>query len=143
MKRKLRTEILIHCDLEFLKRLSDEANEALHITMIEEPSTCLTMIKMRENAQNSLFYLAEMLVSECRVQAGSSIGIGLIQGDEPEKAYYLACIDAAYNTNCLFCQQWNGLLMLEKEKQDEKQRLVKAAILKSKVSFDTMDNEEY
>lgn len=140
MKRKELTEILVHCEESFLQRLSGEVEEHHNVTIIDEPALSLTMVKMRESAQNSLFYLCEVLVSECRVQIDNKIGIGIIVGNDFAKAYHLACIDAAYTTQSSLLQKWLPLLNEEREKQRKQQHKENSAIMKTKINFETMDN---
>ena len=97
MKRKERTRILVHCSNEFLTQWAQYFEQQTQFHVIEEPKNALTMLRMRESAQHSLFYLGEVLVSETRVKCRDTIGIGLIQGNELEKSYALAVIDAACN----------------------------------------------
>lgn len=139
MKRKERTEILVHCDKSFLKKWSDIFEKQERFEIIEKPSQSLVMVKMRESAQNTLFYLCEVLVSEARVECNGKIGIGIIQGIENKSAYYLAVIDAAYQC------EFNEIALFEKELLEEKKKqLIEkhhkvAKVMKTKVNFETMD----
>ena len=97
------------------------------------------MIKMRETAKKSLFYLGEVLVTETKVQINQSFGIGIVVGDEEELSYQLAVIDAAYEANLVETKKWT-LLFEEEEKRIQKNRSKQeAAILKTKVNFEMMD----
>lgn len=139
MKRKKRTSILIHCEEAQLKYWAENFKKGVSYHIIQPPQRALTMIKIRESAQNTLFYLCEMLVSETRVSCNGIIGIGLIQGDEPEKSKYLAIIDAACNS----LHPYVSTFEQELEEVDiclqeiKKQEI--ASILKTRVQFETMD----
>ena len=109
MKRKERTKILVHCEKEFLQAWADRFDKEAPYQVLEKPSQSLTMVKMRESAQKSLFYLCEVLISEARVECNGVIGIGMIQGIEEEKAYALAVIDAH------FVHSFPGVKELEEE----------------------------
>lgn len=85
MKRKERTKILVHCEKEFLQAWANRFDKEAPYQVLEKPSQSLTMVKMRESAQKSLFYLCEVLISEARVECNGVIGIGMIQGIEEEK----------------------------------------------------------
>lgn len=141
MKRKERTEILVHCDMTFLKEWSSKLNKYAKFITVEKPSHSLTMVKVRESAQNSLFYLCEVLVSESRVMCEGKIGIGIIQGMDLEKAYCLAVIDAAYNANLSLTKKLDEDLMVEKVKLDLQKQKKKSDVMKTKVDFHTMDLE--
>ena len=71
------------------------------------------LIKGNRNLANTLFYLGETLVTEATVYVNGSIGLGIVQGDEPELAYNLAVIDGAYNLNAKETIDWKELLLKE------------------------------
>ena len=139
MKRKERTRILVHCSNEFLTQWAQYFEQQTQFHVIEEPKNALTMLRMRESAQHSLFYLGEVLVSETRVKCRDTIGIGLIQGNELEKSYALAVIDAACNAPLDGVDQLEKALTQEKQKQDAAHARHVACILKTRVNFETMD----
>ena len=135
MIRLERTRILVHCSKQFLRQWAEyfEQQEAFHL--LEEPKNALTMIRMRESAQHSLFYL----VSETRVECKNVIGIGVIQGNELEKSYDLAVIDAACNAALCGIEALEAALVQEKQRQDAEHARHVAGILKTRVNFETMD----
>ncbi len=139
MKRKERTEVLVHCSEKFLRKLSDEVQANYEVVVLDEPSLSLAMVKVREGAQNSLFYLCEVLVSECRVQIEGSIGIGIIKGIEEDKAYCLALIDAAFTAGLGITEGWIPLIKEEREKQKLNRIKINSSIMKTKVNFESMD----
>lgn len=101
MKRKRRTEILIKDNRSLVNRLKEEIESRYKVTVINESSHGLVIIKTREIAKNTLFYLGETLVTEATVYVNGSIGLGIVQGDEPDLAYNLAVIDVAYKLNSI------------------------------------------
>ncbi|MCL1950285.1 MAG: phosphonate C-P lyase system protein PhnG [Turicibacter sp.] len=139
MNRRKRTEILIRGDRALSEAFRQEIEALYEVTTIEEAENGLAMVKMRETAQKSLFYLGEVLITEVKVQVGGKMGIGIIQGDEPEWAYDLAVIDAAYNANLIQTGKWNQQLLDEARKIETAKKQKHAQILKTKVNFDVMD----
>jgi alpha-D-ribose 1-methylphosphonate 5-triphosphate synthase subunit PhnG len=139
MKRKKRTEILIKGSFEVVTKLAQEILHKYDIKTIEEPNYGLVMVKVRETARRSLFYLGEIFVAECKVLIGSCPGIGIVKGQAPELAYYLAIIDAAYNAGLPETKDWTAALLLEEERIKQRQEVFKSKVLKTKVSFQTMD----
>lgn len=139
MKRKERTKILVHCDNEFLKTWADKFEKEEPMQMIEEPSNAMTMIKMRESAQNSLFYLGEMLISETRVSCKGKIGIGIVQGNALEASFYLAVIDAGVHAELSIVQEFEKELKLVQDKQNIQKQKHIDKILKTRVQFETME----
>ena len=139
MVRKKRTKILIEGRRELSLKLAREILAAYDVKIIEGISKSLVMVKVRESTKGSLFYLGEVLITECKVMIKDALGIGMIKGHEPLQAYNLAVIDAAYNANLPETKEWTEhLLLAEKEIEADKQRL-KGRVLKTKVNFATMD----
>ncbi|MFD2115805.1 phosphonate C-P lyase system protein PhnG [Paenibacillus yanchengensis] len=126
---------------EIAAALALEIKDRYRVTIIEEPNHGLVMVKVRESAQKSLFYLGEVLVTECKVQIEGKIGIGILKGDEPERAYDLAVIDAAYEAQLQEITAWSTILSSEADRIAREQKVVDAAVLRTKVNFETMDTD--
>ncbi|MCG8481817.1 MAG: phosphonate C-P lyase system protein PhnG [Clostridia bacterium] len=141
MKRRQRTEILVNGSINVAKKMAEEIMEHYHVKTIEEPNNGLVMIEMRETAKKNLFYLGEMFVTEAKVQVQDSLGIGMVYGNCPELAYYLAVVDAAYNADLKEAGGWSELLLEEEKNIKMKKDKEQAKILKTTVNFETMDVE--
>lgn len=141
MKRKQRTEILIDGSPEVAISLSRAITNRYNIVMIEELNHGLVMVKVRETAQKSLFYLGEVLVTECKVEIEGAIGVGLVKGDDPEKAYALAVIDAAYGAGLKETEAWFNILQAESDLIAIRRAAFQAKVLQTKVDFETMDTD--
>jgi alpha-D-ribose 1-methylphosphonate 5-triphosphate synthase subunit PhnG len=139
VKRKQRTEILISGSQDLAKLLANEIEQNYPVTLIQEPENGLVMLKVRETSKKSLFYLGEVLVTECRAKVEGKIGIGIVKGHQPELAYHLAIIDAAFLGNLPEAAKWSSILESEKQNTEENSKAKNKAILKTKVSFETMD----
>lgn len=139
MKRKRRTEILIRGNENLACKLSEEVAIKHKITLINEPNYGLVMIKTRETAKNTLFYLGETLVTEAKVYVNGKIGLGIVQGDNPELAYNLAVIDGAYNANIKELEVWKEMLITEEKEILNLEQIENKKILDTKVNFETMD----
>lgn len=139
MNRRRRTAILIDGSPSFAKGLALEIERNYAIQILSEPQHSLTMIKLRETAKNSLFYLGEVLVTETKVQINNQLGIGIVVGNEEELSYELAVIDAAYQAELQETQKWN-LRFENEEKRIQKNKVKREkSILKTKVDFEMMD----
>ena len=77
MIRKKRTEILIKGSAEVSVKLAQDILTVYDIKTIEETNNSLVMVKVRESAKRSLFYLGEVLITECKVMINGSLGIGI------------------------------------------------------------------
>lgn len=86
--------VLCECDLEPLKELvlGLEADYTVRVT--KEPSICLTMVRAEDSLERQEFYLGEALTSECEVDVDGRAGFGLCLGEEPERCYCIAVLDA-------------------------------------------------
>ena len=130
----------------FIRYGKEEALEfyALHKDHIEfetvsEPTQGLTMIKVREHAQNSLFYLGEVLVTETKLRCKKEIGLGVVKGDEPELSTALAFIDLCFKTDQFLFTLKNILSDLE-AKEEAAVHEKTQEILQTKVNFDMMND---
>lgn len=139
MKRKRRTEILINGSSELADALAAEILKTYEVKTLEEPNGGLVMVKVRESAQRSLFYMGEVFVTECKVSVDDCIGIGIVTGQAQEVAYKLAVIDAAYQAGLQETQGWEELLLKEEQAIEQKRAAMLEQVLKTKVDFETMD----
>lgn len=140
MKRRRRTEILIEGDPNLAAAIAGEIEEKNEALLAEKPNAGLVMVRMKETARLHPFYIGEVFVTECKVQLGGQIGLGIAEGDRPELSYHLAVIDAAYKALPEEVSgRWTKRLLEEEEKINVKRRQEAAGILKTKVSFETMD----
>lgn len=139
MKRRMRTEILVRGSADTAAKLALEILKRYEVKMIDEPNNGLVMVKARETAKRSLFYFGEVLVTECKVLINGHLGIGVIKGHDPDKAYNLAVIDAAYNAGLKETERWTEILLAEEVAVNSKQREIDNKILRTKVNFETMD----
>ena len=139
MKRRRRTEILVRGSIEVTRRLAQKIIDNYDVKVIEEPNNGLVMIKVRETAKKSLFYLGELFVTEAKVQIEGNLGIGIVRGNHEELAYYLAVIDAAYIGNLEETKSFTDILLQEEKNIDIQREKYQEKILKTRVSFETMD----
>jgi alpha-D-ribose 1-methylphosphonate 5-triphosphate synthase subunit PhnG len=139
MKRKQRTEILIQGDGHLAQQFAESIIDTYECREILAPQYGLTMIKMRETAKNSLFYIGEVLITEAKVEINNRIGIGIVVGMKDELAKHLAIIDAAYKADLPETTTWE-VQLIETEKEITKELAKKQAeLFETKVSFETME----
>ena len=139
MNRKKRTEILIRGSAGVAGKLAEEILHRYDVTTVEKSNNGMVMVKVRESAQRSLFYLGEVFITECKVMVNGHLGIGMVRGHEPELAYSLAVVDAACNANLPETKDWDALLLLEESRIHQAYAASMKKIIKTKVNFDTMD----
>ena len=139
MNRKKRTEILVRGSSNLSRALARQILENHEVITIETPNNGLVMVKVREGVKRSLFYLGEVLVTECKVMINGSLGIGMVKGYEEELAYNLAVIDAAYQAGLPETDTWTEELLAEEERLGKQAAEAAGKILKTKVNFETMN----
>ncbi|SER25997.1 alpha-D-ribose 1-methylphosphonate 5-triphosphate synthase subunit PhnG [Gracilibacillus ureilyticus] len=139
MNRKRRTEILIQNGGNLAKELAEVIKKKYEYQPISEPEYGLTMIKMRESAKKSLFYIGEVMVTEAKVEINQSIGIGIVIGMEDELAQHLAIIDAAYRANLPETVEWEPVLETTAKQLEEQRAREQRVIFETKVDFETME----
>ncbi|MGG4180731.1 phosphonate C-P lyase system protein PhnG [Virgibacillus pantothenticus] len=139
MKRRRRTEILVQANTDLAKSLAYQIKQTYTYKEIVAPQYGLTMVKMRESAKKSLFYIGEMLVTEAKVEINEQIGIGVVQGMQDDLATNLAIIDAAYNAQLPETLAWEDVLLEAEADIHHKRAKQQAELMETKVSFETMD----
>lgn len=141
MNRKQRTRILVRDESGLSSILSRQIEKNYEITVVEKPHLCLVMAKVRESVNKSLFYLGEVLASEARVQIDGTLGFGIVEGDNKQKALELAIIDAAINLELDETKNWDSLLIDVQKAVDKNISKEFVVVEKSRVKFNIM--EEY
>lgn len=139
MKRKQRTRILITGSHELSRQLSEQVEAIYSVTILQPAETGLVMVKIRESARKSLFYIGEVLVTEVKVLIHGSVGLGIVAGDNPELAFQLAVIDAAYSADLPETRRWTALLEAEEGRIWERRALDQQRLAETLVRFETMD----
>ena len=139
MNRRMRTEILIQSSPLLGEQMANEITSAYEVIELLAPRQGLTMVKVRETAKNSLFYMGEILMTEAMVEIDGHVGVGMITGIEEQRARHLAIIDAAYEAHLPESHSWNVQLMEAEQTLQENKAREHAQLMKTKVSFDTMN----
>ena len=99
------------------------------------------MLKMRESSRRGLFYLGEMTTTEAKVRVEGAVGLGILAGDKADAAVDLAIIDAAFKANLPLTAGWETRLSTAEEVRRRQTGVEAAAILETRVDFQTMDTE--
>lgn len=141
MERKTRTRILVEGDRDVLDQLAREVEQKHDVALVKEPTEELVMLRVRESAKRSQFYLGEALMTSCVVRIGSTYGYGMVMGEDHDKAFDLAVVDAAYTFDPAACEEagWNALLAQSDERLQAKKRMRNEVLLKTQVDFSTME----
>lgn len=142
MTRKRRTEILIRGPEALGREMAEVIRENYPVVVVDEPNEGLVMIRVREGAQDTIFNMGEVLVTEARVQIQQHIGRGIVRGHEGARALDLAVIDAATGLDLPETTDWDARLE-EAEAAIRAERSTHAReILRTRVNFRSMDIED-
>lgn len=139
MNRRRRTEILIQGNGQLAKQFAEAIEHTYECKEISAPQYGMTMIKMRETAKNSLFYIGEALITETKVEINGRIGIGIVIGMEQELSRQLALIDAAYKAELPETVEWQVKLAAEEQEIAQLRAHQQAELFETKVNFETME----
>lgn len=138
MEKRRISRILARAGKEQVKNLADEIKEVYSPVIVKAPEKSLTMIRLREPVQESLFYLGEVMVSEAIVDLDGAKGVAVIMGDDFDKVLDMAVIDAACNKGVF--QRYDILEQLERE-QTLRLEKENALFMQTMVNFHSMDSE--
>ncbi|MDC7218420.1 MAG: phosphonate C-P lyase system protein PhnG [Spirochaetales bacterium] len=141
MNRKERCRILIEGSGRLLKDLGEEIEKSFSVQTIDEPNEGVVMVRMRDSARKAPFYLGEVLVTEAKVQVDGAVGIGIIRGHHPKRAYRLALVDGAWNRGVPQIADWTKRLVKERVLIAREQEREEGRILKTRVDFSTMEDQ--
>ncbi|SEC62198.1 phosphonate C-P lyase system protein PhnG [Paenibacillus sp. GP183] len=141
MKRSRRTKVLVEGNRSLLERLTSEIEASSNVRTVRSPETSLVMGKARDSVSGQPFFIGEILVTECTVELDGTTGFGICLGEEPEKAYCLAVVDAAFQAGHPEIPVWTELLHEEEEQLELREKQELERILQTKVHFETA--EEY
>lgn len=136
-KRRL-FRILARVDADAVTAMAGKLQSAYSVVVVKEPGKTLTMVKLRETVEESLFYLGEVIVWEAVVELDGVRGMAVTMGEAAEKVLSMAVIDAAINRGVF--RDEDTLLKLEAE-QVAQDRRENAMHLQTMVNFTAMDAE--
>ncbi len=89
--------IIVFTEREKIISLAKLIESEHKVNMVKSPTKTLIMVQVAEPVKKSRFYLAEILASECFVEIDGIKGVAVIKGDDFEKVYAAAIIDAAHS----------------------------------------------
>lgn len=121
--------------LDFYNRFK----ELLEFDIISEPEEGLVMVKTREHARNTLFYMGEVLVTASKIRHGSTVGLGIAKGTDTELSEAMAFIDLSFKLE-KFTAELNEILKSLKDIEAKSTAERTEKILQTKVSFDMMND---
>lgn len=141
MKRSQYTRILVEGERSLLERLAFEVERSAEIRTVRSPETGLVMHKARDAVSGQPFYVGELLVTACTVQIGAATGYGMCLGEDLDKAYRLAVVDAAFHAGHPATAKWVPLLLEEERSIRGRHAKEMEQVRRTRVQFENA--EEY
>lgn len=133
--------VLCECDLEPLAALVTQLEKQHSVTMVREPSVCLTMIRTEDSLEKQEFYLGEALTTECEVAVDGKPGYGLCLGDEPVRGYCIAVVDALLERSDGPAHEIGKFLDHHREAIADREKREFNLTLRTQVDFKLMEEE--
>jgi alpha-D-ribose 1-methylphosphonate 5-triphosphate synthase subunit PhnG len=135
-------QVLCDCPHESIIDFVCTLEPEISIEIIVSPKLCMTMLQAEDSIDFQPFYLGEVLMTECQLTVDGNLGYGYCMGDEPQRAYSIAIIDAILNSQNHALQQ-NVLAFVEREKKILHNIKLEEynQILKTKVDFKIMEQD--
>lgn len=132
--------ILCECELEPLKALVESLEADFKVELAQEPSVCLTMVRAEDSLEKQEFYLGEALTTECELTVDGIAGFGLCLGEDPERGYCIAVIDAMLSGG-LEDERLTRFLEEQTEAVDRRDREDYARAMSTRVDFKLMEED--
>lgn len=104
------TRVLVEGDPQLLREMSDEVLRAGPASAISGPRVALALVEARDTASQARFFAGEALLTECVVEVDGVRGFGAVLGEDPERAYRLAVVDAGWTAGRLEMEDWGPRL---------------------------------
>jgi alpha-D-ribose 1-methylphosphonate 5-triphosphate synthase subunit PhnG len=88
--------VVCEADLDQLRSFVENTEKTHAVEIVKYPSACLAMLRAQDSLEAQEFYLGEALTTECEVRVNGAAGFGLCLGDEPQRCYCIAVLDALH-----------------------------------------------
>ncbi|MCE4956017.1 phosphonate C-P lyase system protein PhnG [Macrococcus caseolyticus] len=137
MNRKRWTELFIRYGNQEAIDFYHTFHASQDVEMVSYPTDGVVMLKVRETALESLFYMGEVTISETKMRVNGKLGLGIVHGHH-DLSVALAFIDGCYQSGVLMDELQDVLTQLAMKEQLVIQEKTQE-IMKTKVDFETMD----
>jgi alpha-D-ribose 1-methylphosphonate 5-triphosphate synthase subunit PhnG len=136
------SRISVFADPVLLRSLADKAAAGMEVILLKEPEKTMVLLQIKEPVRQSRFYLGELLAAHCIVEIGGVRGAAVLMGDDLDKVRAAAMLDAVHSGGFPgFTLVEPDLLKLEEKRLAEEARKA-AAIRKTQVSFQVLEDRD-
>jgi len=133
--------VLCECDVAPLQTLVGGLEQKHSITIVKEPSVCLTMVRAEDSLEKQEFYLGEALTTECEVMVDGRAGYGVCLGDEPVRGYCLAVVDALMHDGVASAAEIGPFIETQRNLVAARETEEFNLVLRTQVDFKLMEQE--
>ena len=133
-----RDYILCESPITPLRELVESLEGEHNISIVRQPSVCLTMLRTADSLEKQEFFLGETLVTDCEVTVDGRPGYGLCMGDQPQRCYCMAVVDALADRSIGAVEQFlrtEGAAIVEREEREFN------LVMRTQVNFKLMEQE--
>ncbi len=138
MNRRELSAILAGATAQEVEAAAQEIKDTCEIQILKQPQKTLVMVKVRESVKKSLFYLGEILATECMVTVNGKKGASVMAGDDFDKCISAAVIDGFLNDETQDHSRVLEQIRKLGEKQKREREKLNRQLRKSKVNFNVM-----
>lgn len=139
MNRRERSAILAAAPKDAVTRIAQKIQDEQTVQMLKAPQKTLVMVKVRESVGQSLFYLGEVLATECMVVVGGAKGASVMAGDDFDKCTAAAVIDGYFNLEAAAHKdEIDTEIAALGQAQKEARAATNRALRRSQVNFNVM-----
>lgn len=131
------TRVLVEGERQLLREMSDEVLRSGPVPAIEGPRVALALIEARDTAAQARFFAGEALLTECVVEVDGVRGFGAVLGEDPERAYRLAVVDAGLAAGRLEMEIWGARLADGEQAVADRHENEARRTAKTRVAFET------
>jgi len=139
MNKKQLFRVLNFADRAEVIALGNRLEEKHEVKTLKKPQKTLVMLKMRESAKNTLFYAGEALASECMVSIEGTRGFAAALGDDLERVYSMAVIDATINSSVSANEELSAFFEKWELRLNAETALDSKVAMSTKVDFNVME----
>jgi alpha-D-ribose 1-methylphosphonate 5-triphosphate synthase subunit PhnG len=128
---------VIRADRMGLKKLRTLVDKE-DVRVLRSPATGLVMMAV-EDSSNTQFYLGEVLVTEAELEFEGRRGYGIVVGEDPDRAYTLAALDAMLQSgDSLMKKKIRSELLSQQRRVERIMKKEESLIAGTKVNFESM-----
>lgn len=138
MNRRELSAILAGATAQEVEAAAQEIKDTCEIQILKQPQKTLVMVKVRESVKKSLFYLGEILATECMVTVNGKKGASVMAGDDFDKCISAAVIDGFLNDETQDHSRVLEQIRKLGEKQKREREKLNRQLRKSEVNFNVM-----